>query len=179
MSASWPNPRALAPLCAWLCGCTLARVEAEIDEACVLRRGIAIDSGSVLRTTVVRTTIADLATLGELLQDSDEVTFVRFEARAAVGPPNLAFLEAVQVTLASANPDSPLPQLEVLSCGGECLTADGALVTRALTQDNVVAHLREPELALELRLTGDLPTQGWALDAQVCLAARLARSFSP
>lgn len=161
-----------------LAGCTLAKLEADVPELCVTRAGLEVASAGGQRATV-RTTIADLAALAEVLEPQDEVTLVRFTARPASGVETLAFVRQAQVVIAAADPSSPLPELTVFSCDAECLTADGGFVAAPATAASVTAYVRAPELAFALTLEGELPARPWTFDATVCLRAAAQRSYRP
>lgn len=167
-----------AVACLALAGCTLAKLEAEVPELCVSRAGLEVASAGGQRATV-RTTIADLAALAEVLEPKDEVTLVRFTAAPASGVQSLAFIRQARVVVAAADPTSPLPELTVFSCDAECLTADGAFVAAPATPASVTEYVLAPELAFELSLEGDLPAQPWSFDATVCLRVTAQRSYRP
>lgn len=162
-----------------LAGCPLVQVEAQIEEVCIARTGIVVEPAANRRVTVVRTSIADLAAVNDLLDPADLVTFRRFVARPTSGPTSLAFLESAQIVIAPADPTSPLPPTPAFSCSASCVAADGAFTAPAASDANVVEYLQLPELAFELTLTGTLPAQRWTLDAEVCMAAKLTRTVSP
>lgn len=170
--------KAIAILPLALAGCTLAKLEAEVPELCVTRAGLEVISTGGERATV-RTTIADLATLGDVLEPQDEVTLVRFTARAASGVESLGFVRQARVVVAVADPSSPLPELVVFECSADCITAEGAFAAAPATDANLAAYVRAPELAFELALEGELPAQTWTFDATVCLRATAQRSYRP
>lgn len=161
-----------------LAGCTLAKLEAEVPELCVTRAGVEVASAGGERATV-RTTIADLATLADLLEPQDEVTLLRFTALPASGVDTLAFVRQAQVVVAAADPASPLPELVVFECSADCITADGAFTAAPATAANMTAYVRAPELAFELTLEGELPARPWTFEATVCLRAAAQRSYQP
>lgn len=161
-----------------LASCTLAKLEAEVPELCVTRAALEVAQAGGARATV-RTTIADLATLGDVLEPQDEVTLVRFTAHATSGVDTLAFVHQARVVVAAADPGSPLPELLVFECSANCIAADGAFTAAPATAANVAAYVRAPELAFELALEGELPARAWTFDATVCLRATAQRSYRP
>lgn len=170
--------KTIAILTLALSGCTLAKLEAEVPELCVTRAALEVVSTGEERATV-RTTIADLAAIGDVLEPQDEVTLVRFTARAARGVDSLAFVHQARVVVAVADPSSPLPELVVFECSTDCITAEGTFAAAPATAANLADYVRAPELAFELTLEGGLPAQTWAVDATVCLHATAQRSYRP
>jgi hypothetical protein len=156
-------------------GCPLFSVEAEIEEACVVRKGIeveAVPAGTTSLTESYDVSLDELGGLGDLLDLDADLEFVRFEARATSGIAELGFVDAAHVTVASGNPESALPTLVAYDCAGDCPVSGATLVVPATAQQDAADYLASGSLVVDVQVTGQLPATAWTMDVSVCVKGR-------
>lgn len=159
-------------------GCSLLQVDVDIKEVCVHRRDIVIEARTGVPQVAFRVELDELGEVTNLLESSDELHFVRFQARPTSGVRSLAFVDTVQVYLAAMVVEPSLPPLLVFACDGDCSGTGGTLALRARSDDNAVDYLRELPSVFEVQLGGQLPSQPCTLDVDVCLSGKLTRTLA-
>jgi hypothetical protein len=162
-------------------GCPLLDVEVEVSEVCISYRGDQVEpapAGQPDLTSEIR--IDDLGKLGALAQLDAELTFVRAEIRATSGIEGFQFVRAAQVTVASGDPDAALPTVVAYACAdGGCLPEGEALAIPSDFQQDAVAYLRTGSLVTGVRVQGELPTQAWSFDLDLCVEGSASLVVSP
>jgi hypothetical protein len=163
-------------------GCPLFSVEAEIEEVCVVRSGIAVeavDAGTTSISQQYDIDVAELEGLTDLVELDAELEFLRFEARATSGITELGFVDAAHVTVASGNPDAALPTLVAYDCDGNCPTDGATLVVPAATQNEAADYLASGSLVVDVEVSGALPSTAWTMDVAVCVKGRAKYTLEP
>jgi hypothetical protein len=163
-------------------GCPLFSVETTIEEACVVRSGVAIDGVEAGTASVSRRydiDIAELDGLADLVDLDAELEFVRFEARATSGITEFGFVDAAHVTIASGDPDSVLPTLVAYDCAGDCPTTGATLVVPSATQRGAADYLKSGSLVVDVEVQGALPSTAWTMDVAVCVTGGARYAIEP
>ncbi len=163
-------------------GCPLLQVDTEVSEVCVTYHDVVIegvpgqgDGPTELATSV---TIDDLGQLTDLVDQDDDLAFVRAEIRATDGT-DLGFVDAANVSIASGDPDSVLPTLSVVACDGDCLPNGAVLEIPAAIQHSAVDYVRTGSLAIDLDIVGRAPATDWTADVDVCMTGHLTYKLEP
>lgn len=168
-------------LLAFVAGCPLLDVEVEVSEVCISYPGNQVEpavAGMSEVTSEIR--LDDLGKLGALAELDAELRFVRAEIRATAGVEGFAFVHGAQVTVASGDPDAALPTVVAYQCaGGGCLPEGAALAIPSDFQQDAVAYLRTGSIVAGLGVQGELPTQAWSFDLDLCVEGSASQVVSP
>ena len=170
----------LAPLALLLVlpACPLLDVEVEVGEVCMTYHDVRVDATN-LGATSESFVIDDLSGLDDLLELDTRLELTRAEFRATSGVASLAFINRAQVTIASGDPESTLPTLDVVDCDGDCLANGTTLSVPAGAQQDATEYLRTGSLVVELDVAGELPQQEWTMDVDVCMSGRVGYTVEP
>lgn len=162
-------------------GCPLLEVEAEVPEVCMTYRDIEIAGVPPELATGVDETFAfdDLSAFDALADLDADAHFVSATVRATRGVDNLAFIESASVAIASNDPASTLPTRVIYACDGDCPARDNALVVPVQDRSDALEYIRSGSLSITLQATGQMPTEAWTMDVEVCVAARASYAFEP
>lgn len=162
-------------------GCPLLEVEADMPEVCMTHEGVEVaaappDVAMGIDETFV---IDDLSAFDEIKDLDADLRFVSATVRATYGVGNLAFISSASVEIASNNPDSTLPTRTFYHCDGDCPAKDNALVIPVADQDDALEYIRSGSLSVALAATGNMPTEAWKMDVEICVAGRASYAFEP
>lgn len=163
-------------------GCPLLEVEAEMPEVCMTHTDVEVAGVPADYAMGIDETFAfdDLSAFDQLNDLDADLRFVSATVRATHGVGNLAFIDAAAVQIASNNPDSTLPTRAIYSCAsGSCPAKDNALVIPVQDQDDALEYVRSGSLSISLQATGNMPTEAWKMDVEICVAGRAAYTFAP
>ena len=157
-------------------GCPLLEVEAEVPSVCVTYRDIAVEGlpGTSFATSFA---IDDLSAFDRLTALEAELEFVSATVTATRGLSDLAFVVAASVSIASGDPASELPRRTIYACEGDCPTRDTMLTIPVADQQDALAYIRSGSLLIDVELQGELPTQAWSMDVEVCMRGAAAYSL--
>jgi len=172
--------KAVLAAIAVLPACALASVDADLDEGCVNRLGIAVPAVPVtgIHTIAHEFTVDDLGGLAELAKDGDpDLHFIRFKARAVAGSPanSLAGVTAAHVALTSPG----LPSVIAYDCSGDCPVVGPVLEVPPATDAGAADYLATGSLTVAIDISGALPDRDWTMDVSVCVSGHLAYSLGP
>jgi hypothetical protein len=118
----------------------------------------------------------DLDVLAPLL-DSGLDAEVFFTAATLRADHDLDFVRRVDLVGSSANPDATLPAIDLASCAGDC--NDGHEVSLVGAEDrSMMEYLTTGALEFRMTVSGELPTEDWALDVDVCLRGDVSHRAS-
>jgi hypothetical protein len=163
-------------------GCPFLEVEAEMPEVCMTHRDVEVAGVPAEFAMGIDETFAfdDLSAFDELKDLDADLRFVSATIRATHGVGNLAFIDAASVQIASNNPDSTLPTRAIYSCAsGSCPAQDNALAIPVQDQDDALEYIRSGSMSISLQATGNMPTESWKMDVEICVAGRASYSFQP
>ena len=162
-------------------GCTLVEVEATLEETCLTYKELEIEAPPVALGGDIAHSFEfdDLGGLQDLAEIDADIHFVRFGARALSGIDSFDFVEAATVTIRSADPDSDLAPLIAYHCAGTCDTAGAAIDIPAPTDVDALDYLAEDALAVDLVLSGQVPTEDFTISADICVEGRVSYSLEP
>ena len=161
-------------------GCPLLEVEAEVPSVCVTYRDLAVEGlpGPALTTSFATSfAIDDLSAFDRLTALDAELEFVSATVTATRGLSDLAFVEAASVSIASGDPASELGRRTIYACEGDCPTRDTMLTIPVADQQDALAYVRSGSLLIDVELQGELPTQAWSMDVEVCMRGAAAYSL--
>jgi len=149
----------------FLPACPLLSVEADVSEAC-MTKDVDVEgaTGSRIQSTF---SYDDLGQFHDLATLDGELEFVRGEARVTSGIADFSWVKSARLTLASGDPESTLPTLTVHACDGDCM-ADGAMLELP-GDDDVIEYLKGDSIAAGVDLVGELPTNAWSMQVDVCM----------
>jgi hypothetical protein len=160
-------------------GCPLLDVEAEMPEVCMTHKDVEVAGVSSDVAMGIDETFAfdDLSAFDELKDLDADLRFVSATVRATYGVGNLAFIDAASVQIASNNPDSTLPTRAIYSCTDNCPAKDNALAIPVQDQDDALEYVRSGSMSISLQASGNMPTEAWKMDVEICVAGRASYSF--
>jgi hypothetical protein len=168
----------LAIACALVPACTLAQVDATVDQVCLSYPDLEVSdvlAGSAIAQHFV---FDDLAPLHQLLDYHAELQFVHAEVHTTSSDA-LAGIATASVDIASADPGSTLPVAKAYACDGDCVTPDASLELRAESVIDALAYLQSKSLAVDLAAAGQLPAHAWTMDVDVCMSAQVHYDVQP
>jgi hypothetical protein len=155
-------------------GCPLLQIEAELPEVCIARTGVTVPGALGQLETKVKVQLDELEGFDEL-EAGDELHFISFAAHPQSGGQELAGIRSAKVTLLTG--DAGLPPVQIFSCEGDCVAADGTLSLDAASEANIAAYLTAPGAAVEVELHGSLPLLDFKVDLNACLSGEVTRSL--
>jgi len=160
-------------------GCPLLDAEVEVHEVCMTYPDVQVDGVATGTTLQSSFTFNDLSRLHTLVDLDANLQFVRGEVRAKSGITDFSFVHAAHVTIASGDPSSTLPTLDLFDCSGNCVANGQALELPAAVQQEAVEYVRGDSVIVGLDFDGQLPAQAWSMDVDVCLNGHVAYSVTP
>jgi hypothetical protein len=154
--------------------CTVAQAQVEVSDLCIPYSGVDI-SGVAPGTTVVdhSFTYDKLAAIQSLASSVSNLEFVSIGATAASGIPNLSFIQSAHVTIASGDPTSSLPTLDVYDCTADCVPDGDTLSVPATLQLSALAYVESGSVVADLEIGGQLPVDAWTINVDVCFSGEL------
>jgi len=164
---------ALASTLFMLSGCPFLEVEVEISEVCLTYEEVRVEGVAGGTTSNQTFAFDDLAPIHDLLELDAKLQFVRAELRATSGVANFGFVDAAHLTVASGDPESTLPTLAILDCDGDCLANGTTLEVPAAIQHDAVEYVRAESVVVGIDLVGELPTESWTMNVDVCLRGKI------
>jgi hypothetical protein len=173
-------PSALAAsLLALQAGCPLLDISAEVPEVCITYSDFEVDGSVASRDVSESFTFDDLSAFRRLAELDAGVAFTRAEVRVKDGIDSLSFVEAFSASIASGDPDSPLPTLVLFDCAGDCAAAGASLSVKAADAEDALAYVQSSSLVIGVAFTGEIPRTRFTLDVDVCMKARVGYRFEP
>ena len=166
---------ALAACAASACtGVTVAQAQVQVTDLCVPYDGVniqAVDPGTTVLDHVF--TYSKLTAIQDLAADIKDLQFISLSATPVSGVSSLAFIDAAHVTVASGDPSSPLPTLDVYDCDGNCVPNGDTLDVPATLQTSALAYVETGSIIVDLEVDGQLPTTAWVIDINACFRGEL------
>ena len=160
-------------------GCPLLDVSASVPEACLTYKDIQVDGVPAENANAIHSvfTFDDLGGLKDLEKYDADLHFTRGTITATHGVGNLAFISSAKVDIASGDPDSTLPTRTFYECAaGDCPAAGKSMELDVADQNNAVAYIDSGSLVVALDATGNMPTEAWTLDAELCVSGSASYS---
>ena len=153
-------------------GCPLLDVSASVPEACLTYKDIQIDGVPAENAAAIHSvfTFDDLGGLKDLEKYDADLHFTRGTITGTHGVGNLAFISSAKVDIASGDPDSTLPTRTFYDCAlGNCPAEGKSMDLPVSDQDNAIAYINTGSLVVALDATGNMPTEGWTMDVELCV----------
>lgn len=153
-------------------GCPLLDVTAQVPEACLTYKDIQVEGVPTEDATGIHSvfTFDDLGAFGDLEQFDADLHFTRSTITATYGVGNLAFIASAKLDVASGDPDSTLPTRTFYECAaGDCPAKGKSMELPVADRDNAIAYISTGSLVVSLDATGNMPTEGWTMDAELCV----------
>jgi hypothetical protein len=168
----------LCGLTALVSGCPLLDVRAEVEEVCMTYRGVTIPGMAAGATSVEQSfDFDDLRGAKQLADAGATLVFTRAELRATSGPTSFELVHHATLSIASADPASTLPTLDVFTCD-DCGNATPTLQITNASTTPVDDYLETGGLVVTVDLAGTLPTADWTADIDVCMTGTIAYQLS-
>ncbi len=160
-------------------GCPLLDVQADVAETCVTYPGVKVDAQPPATLSVDKSfTIDHLDSFKALADQGFHLAFVRGEVRATSGVADFSFVDKAAVEVASGDPSSTLPTLEVFDCD-HCATDSAKLDVTTTTQGDAAPYVETGSLVLTVDLAGQAPTVAWTMDVDVCMTGSASYQLNP
>lgn len=163
-------------------GCPLLEVEADMPEVCMTHHDVEVAGVPADYAMGIDETFAfdDLSAFDQIKDLDADLRFVSATIRATYGVGNLAFIESASVEIASNDPTSTLPTRAIYACdAGSCPAKDNALAIPVQDQDDALEYIRSGSISIGLQATGNMPTESWKMDVEICVAGRASYVFEP
>jgi hypothetical protein len=162
-------------LLAFLTGCPLLDIQAEVDDLCITQTGISIPAApaGVDGELTQDFTFDNLDALSKLSSVSGDVQFASATVVPSGGASSLSFVDSAHLTIAA----DAQPAIDAFDCDGDCFAAGDALNLSAMAEQNVLSYLTAKALSGSIALRGTLPTSDWSVDVTVCLRGNVGQSF--
>jgi hypothetical protein len=165
-------------ICA-LSACTVASAQLDAENVCITYSDVKIAAVAPETTTLDHTwTYAKLAAIQALAAQVQDLTFVSIDAHATSGITSLEFIDAAHVTVASGDPTSTLPTLDVYDCIDDCVPDGDSLSVPSMLQQSAIAYVESGSIVVDMQLTGQIPTIDWTMDADFCFSGVVGFSES-
>jgi hypothetical protein len=148
-------------------GCPLVDVQADVPEVCLTYPNLQVQTPAV-KSLSQSFVFDDLSAVHELAKQAN-LELVRAELRATSGVENLAFVHAVNVVVASGDPQTTLPPLTMYNCDGDCTPDGGTLEVPAALTHNVIEYLKGDSITIDIAFSGEIPEATWTMDIDVCM----------
>jgi hypothetical protein len=158
-------------------GCPLLDIQADVPEVCLKYPNLEVTNPAPQSSVTQSFVFDDLSAVHDIAKQNADVQFVRAEVRATSGVENLAFVQAVKVTVSS--PGSNLPAMTMYDCNGDCVPDGATLEIPASQGDNAIEYLRQDSIAIDLDFKGQIPAGTFTMDVDVCLKGNASYSVSP
>ncbi|HTR56223.1 MAG TPA: hypothetical protein VMJ10_36365 [Kofleriaceae bacterium] len=156
----------------------MASAKVDVTDLCVPYNGVQIKSVAPGTTTLDHQFTYDkLGALQSLAASIEDLTFVSIDGHAASGVPDLSFIQAAHVTVGTGNPNSSLPTVDAYDCDGDCVPDGSSLSVPAALQQSAIAYIESGSVLVDLELDGDLPTQDWTVDIDLCFRGEAGYSL--
>lgn len=163
---------------ALLPGCPLLELQGSVDEVCATYHDIQVPAVPAGATVSQEFTIDKLGSLDQLASLDSTLMFTRAELRVTGGIADFAFVRAARITVASGDPSSELPTVEIFTCSG-CGTPDASLDIATTAAIDAKAYVATQSLIIGVDLAGQAPDVAWTMDMDVCMSGKVAYSYTP
>lgn len=174
-----PSYLSLAAGLAVLPACPLLDVQASVAESCVTYPNVHVDAAPPgTQSAEERFRLNNLDSLQALTDQGFSLEFMRAQIRATSGITDFAFVNKATVTIASGDPASTLPTLEVFDCES-CATAGPTLDLAAATTADAAPYVATGSLSVTANIAGQLPAVAWMMDVDVCTSGSASYTFDP
>ena len=160
-------------------GCALFDLETDVGEVCVTYPDLAVDAPAAATTFTESFAVDDLGAIKSIADLDASVHFVRARVRPTSMIDSLAFVQSAHVSVASGDPASTLPKLDVYACDGDCVVPDGGLELPAPSGSDALAYVKSGSLLVDLSVTGATPAQHFTVSVDVCMAGHAHVSYTP
>ena len=156
------------------CNVTVAQAQVQVTNLCVPYDGVTIHGVSPGTTALDHHfTYTKLAAIQSLAMDLKNLQFVSLSATPVAGVTTLSFIQAAHVTVASGDPTSQLPTLDVYDCDGNCVPNGNTLDVPATLKTSALAYVETGSILVDLIVDGQLPTTDWMIDLDACFSGEL------
>jgi hypothetical protein len=149
--------------------CPLLDVEADVQDACVTYPGLQVAALPSVNATIEKSfTVGNLDSFKELASQGFDLSFVHGEAHATSGITDFTFVRKATMAVASGDPSSTLPTLDVFNCEA-CAPTGDTLEIGAATQADAAPYITTGSIIVTIDLTGTPPAVDWTMDVDVCM----------
>ena len=156
-------------------GCTVAKAQVEVTQMCVTYAGVQIAGVDPGTTTLDHTFTYDkLGPIQNLISLVSDLEFVSMDAHAVTGVTDFDFVQAAHVTVASGDPSSTLPTLDVYDCDGDCVPVGDSLTVPSTLEQSAIEYVESGSVIVDLQIAGQLPVDDWTMNVDACFQGQLA-----
>ena len=158
---------------------TVAQAQVEVTELCVPYDGVMVAGVAPGTTTLDHVfNYNKLSSIQALASAVQDLQFVRVDATTTSGVTSFDFVSAAHVSVASGDPTSPLPTLEVYDCDGDCVPDGSTLSVPSTFAQSAIAYVETGSLVVDLEIDGQLPVDDWTMDMDFCFSGELGYNAS-
>jgi hypothetical protein len=166
----------LLALC--LSGCTLLDAGIDIPEACVTFQNEEVP-GMPGGTAFTKTFVADnLKIVDGFVKIDAVITDARARLTLRGGASDFTFLDGVSVTVKDST--GALPPATIVACDdGACMSQSQVTEIVAQVPENLIDYAKGGAPQFTVTLSGNLPTEAWRTDVEVCISGRASVKVAP
>ncbi|MFT3698973.1 MAG: hypothetical protein QM831_37855 [Kofleriaceae bacterium] len=169
----------LAGLVVFVPACPLLNVQADVQEVCLTYRGVTIPGVPLGQTNISQSfDFNDLQGAKDLADADAELTVTRAEVRAVSGVKDFTFVNTAALSIASGDPNSTLPTLEIFGCH-DCSTASTTLDVTDATTAPIQDYVKSGSLVVTIDVAGSPPATDWTVDVDICMSGKVSYSVDP
>ncbi|HEY3808165.1 MAG TPA: hypothetical protein VGL61_36550 [Kofleriaceae bacterium] len=166
--------RALLVLSIPLAACTVAKAQVDATDMCISYSDVAIKGVAAGTTTLDHVfNYNKLALIQAFAKSVSNLQFISITAHATSGITSFDFVEAAHVTVASGDPTSLLPTIDVYDCDGDCVPDGSSLTVPSTFQSSAIDYIDTGSIVADLEISGALPVDGWTMDVDFCFSGDL------
>jgi hypothetical protein len=158
------------------CPFPLLDVAADVQAVCVTYTDVQVEGVPAIagvHSVSQSFTVSDLGEITSLDKLDAQLTFVSAELHATSGISDFTFVQAANVMVASGDPTSTLPTVDVYDCTGDCAPTGSTMSVPAATEVDAAPYVHSGSVVIDVELSGNPPTTAWTMDVDVCFSAHL------
>jgi hypothetical protein len=163
-----------ALLLLFVSACTVAKAQVDATDMCLSYSGVSIKGVAPGTTTLDHVFTYDkLALIQAFAKDVSNLQFVSITATAESGITSFDFVQAAHVTVASGDPTSVLPAIDVYDCDADCVPDGDSLTVPSTFQSSAIDYIDTGSIVADLQIDGNLPVDDWTMDLDFCFSGDL------
>jgi len=152
--------------------CPLLDASADVQETCISYPGVQVPAMPASARMVDQSfTVGNLDSFKTLADQGFTLAFAKGTVTATSGISDFTFVTSAQLSVASGDPSSTLPTLDVFDCDG-CTTSGSALTIDASSQTDAAPYVETGSLVVSVVLAGTPPAVAWSMDVDVCMTGQ-------
>jgi hypothetical protein len=166
--------RALLLLMIPTAACTVAKADVDATDMCLSYSDVSIKGVAPGTTTLDHVFNYDkLGLIQAFAKNVSNLQFVSITAQATSGITSFDFVQAADVTVASGDPTSMLPTVDVYDCDGDCVPDGDSLTVPSTFQTSAIDYIDTGSIVADLEIDGALPVDAWTMNVEFCFSGDL------